>query len=265
MTDAPGPVRRFRLDLAYDGTDFEGWQTQTGPGHDKGPLRGRTVQAELEAVLSRVVKAPVAVVGAGRTDAGVHARGQTAHFDAVTRMEGRHFLNALNSLLPRDIRALECIEVSLGFHARFSALARVYHYHVVPAASLLPWEVRYCHQVDSLPALAVLNSMASALYGELDFTTFTHAKETGTKNRFIYHASFFPKGSHVIFQIAGNAFLWRMVRSLVGTMLEFGAKGNPGDFAAALNARDRRRAGPTAPGNGLFLHKVIYDEREFSF
>jgi tRNA pseudouridine38-40 synthase len=259
-------ARRFRLDLAYDGTDFEGWQMQTGPGHTKGPLQGRTVQGELEAVLSRVVKAPVAVVGAGRTDAGVHARGQTAHFDAVTRMDGGQFLKALNSLLPRDIRVTACRETESAFHARFSALARVYRYHVVAAQTLLPWEVRYCHRVDTLPSLPVLNAMAARLYGELDFTAFAHAQETGSKSRFIYHASFFPQGDHIVFQIAGNAFLWRMVRSLVGTMLEFGAKGKGADeFGAVLASRDRARAGATAPGNGLFLHKVIYDEREFSF
>ena len=265
MSGAPEGARRFRLDLAYDGTRFEGWQSQTGPGHTKGPLRGRTVQAELEAVLSRIVKAPVGVVGAGRTDSGVHARGQTAHFDAMTRMDGGQFLKALNALLPDDIRATACAEADPSFHARFSALARVYHYCIVPAPSLLPWEMPYCHRVETLPPLPVLNSMAALLYGELDFSAFAHAQETGSKHRFIYHASFFPQGDRVIFQIAGNAFLWRMVRSLVGTMLEFGAKGIPHEFGAVLASGDRRRAGATAPGNGLFLHKVIYDEREFSF
>ncbi len=255
MTEAPG--RRFRLDLAYDGTDFAGWQSQEG---------ARTVQAELESVLTRIVKTPVAVTGAGRTDAGVHARAQTAHFDAVTRMEGPQFLKALNSLLPRDIRVTFCTEAEPTFHARFSALARVYRYHVAAVPALLPWEVRYCHRVDSLPSLPELNAMAAQLYGELDFTAFTNAQETGSKNRFIYHASFFPLGDHVVFQIAGNAFLWRMVRSLVGTMLEFGIKGKSArDFGAVLASADRAQAGATAPGNGLFLHKVIYDEREFSF
>jgi tRNA pseudouridine38-40 synthase len=181
-------------------------------------------------------------------------------------MDGGQFLRALNSLLPDDIRATSCAEVPSTFHARFSALARVYHYYVVPAASLLPWEVPYCHRVESMPPLKTLNSMAALLYGELDFTAFAHAQETGSKHRFIYHASFFPQGDRIVFQIAGNAFLWRMVRSLVGTMLEFGTKGkDAADFAAVLASGDRRLAGATAPGNGLFLHKVIYDEHEFSF
>ena len=123
--------KRFRLDLAYDGTDFEGWQSQLS--------EGRTVQTEIEAALAVLVKSPepVPIVGAGRTDSGVHARGQTAHFDADTNMEGPNFFRGLNSLLPADIRVVDCREVPLNFHARFSALARVYHYHIVVAPALL--------------------------------------------------------------------------------------------------------------------------------
>lgn len=256
--------RRFRLDLAYDGTDFEGWQSQVRDG--KMP-DGRTVQAELEKALSVLLKRPTAVVGAGRTDSGVHARGQTAHFDAVTKMEGEHFLRGLNSLLPPDVRVMHCRVVAPDFHSRFSALARVYHYHIVPAQSLLPWEARYCHRVHILPSVVLLNSMASLLHGEMDFTSFAHAKDPSpSKNRFIYHSSFFPQGDRLVYRITGNAFLWRMVRSLVGTLLDLAAQGRgPEDFSAILRAKDRRVAGPTAPGQGLYLQKVIYDEREFSF
>ena len=258
---APEETRRFRLDLAYDGTDFEGWQSQLE--------KGRTVQTEIEAALAVLVKTPepLPIVGAGRTDSGVHARGQTAHFDARTKMDGSHFVRGLNSLLPPDVRVVDCREVPRSFHARFSALARVYHYHMVVGPSLLPWEARYCHRVHILPPLEVLNSMASLLYGELDFTSFTHAKDPNkSRTRFIYHASFYPRGDRVIFQIVGNAFLWRMVRSLVGTILDLGNRGlGAAEFAAVLQARDRKKAGPTAPGQGLYLQKVIYDECEFTF
>jgi len=254
-------TRRFRLDLAYDGTEFEGWQSQLD--------KGRTVQPEIEAALAVLVKAPrpVPIVGAGRTDSGVHARGQTAHFDAQTKMEGPHFLRGLNSLLSPDVRVIDCREVPTTFHARFSALARVYHYHIVVAPALLPWETRYCHRVRVLPSLRTLNSMANLLHGELDFTSFTHARDPNlSRTRFIYHASFFPKGDRVIFQIVGNAFLWRMVRSLVGTILDLGNRGlGSREFAEVLQSLDRKKAGPTAPGQGLYLQKVIYDEREFCF
>lgn len=264
MRRFPDGTQRFRLDLAYDGTDFEGWQSQV---REEGIEDGRTVQAELEKALSILVKAPCPVVGAGRTDSGVHARGQTAHFDAATRMEGQNFVRGLNSILPPDIRVLDCRPVSSDFHSRFSALARVYHYHIVPAQSLLPWEVRYCHRVRQIPPLPLLNSMAALLHGEMDFTSFAHAKDPSpSKNRFIYHSAFYPQGDRVIYKITGNAFLWRMVRSLVGTLLDLGAQGaGPPEFASILEARDRRKAGPTAPGQGLYLQKVIYHEREFSF
>jgi len=256
-------TRRFRLDLAYDGTDFEGWQNQVR----EGKCDGRTVQDEVEKALSLLLKTKTPVVGAGRTDAGVHARCQSAHFDADTKMEGPHFVRGMNSLLPPDARVVHCQEVEPSFHARFSALARVYHYHIVVGQSLLPWETRYCHRVHDLAPLPVLNSMASRLHGELDFTSFSHAKDPNrSKHRFIYHASFFPHRDKVVFQIVGNAFLWRMVRSLVGTILDLGHRGlGEAEFAAILHSQDRKKAGPTAPGQGLFLQKVIYDEREFSF
>lgn len=251
-------MRRFRLDLAYDGTRFEGWQSQKG--------EGRTVQTELERAVAVLVKAPVSVVGAGRTDAGVHARGQTAHFDAQTRMGGTDFLRGLNALLPPDVRVLACREADPRFHARASALARVYHYHVAAAVSLLPWDLPYCHRVPVLPPVPVLNAMASRLFGELDFTSFTHAKDPSrSRHRYIHHASWFPRGDRLVFQITGNAFLWRMVRSLVGTFLELGRQGcGAEDFSVILSAKDRRQAGPTAPAHGLYLQKVIYHEHEFS-
>jgi len=267
-------VRRFRLDIAYDGTDFEGWQTQLRDGPTREGLArqrpeqdGRTVQAEIEKALAVLLKSRCPITGAGRTDAGVHARGQTAHFDAETRMEGPHFVRGLNSLLPPDVRILHCQEVDPSFHARFTALGRVYHYHIVSAQALMPWETRYVHRVYKLPSMSTLNAMASVLHGEMDFTSFAHAKDPSlSKNRFIYHASFYPQGDRVVFQIAGNAFLWRMVRSLVGTILDLGDRGlGAREFQRVLEAKDRRVAGPTAPGQGLYLHKVIYDEHEFAF
>lgn len=252
-------TKRFRLDLAYDGTDFHGWQNQD---------EGRTVQGLLEAALAQILKTPTAVTGAGRTDAGVHARGQTAHFDAAnTRMTGLNMLRALNSLLPPDIRITDCREVEADFHSRFSALARVYHYYFIPSQTILPWEARYNTRINRAPDLEVLNSMSSVLKGEIDFTTFSHAQDASqSRCRYIYHAAWFPQGDKIVFKIAGNAFLWRMVRSLVGSLLDFEARGmTKADFQRILEARDRLKAGPTAPSNGLFLHKVIYDEREFGF
>jgi len=255
---------RFRLDLAYDGTAFEGWQTQSRPHPEED---GRSVQSEIEKALSTIAKRPVAVVGAGRTDSGVHARGQTAHFDAETTMTGPQFVRGLNSLLPRDVRIWNCEPVDSNFHARFSALGRVYYYHLAEAAVLMPWDYNYVYRVTELPPLKLLNSIAGTLQGEMDFTTFAHIRDPNpNKTRYIYHASFFPQRDRVIFQIAGNAFLWRMVRSLVGTMLRVAAQGGGREeFVEILNIRDRKKVGPTAPAQGLYLQRVIYHEREFAF
>jgi tRNA pseudouridine38-40 synthase len=255
-------LRRFRLDIAYDGTNFEGWQTQQHLNRS-----GRTVQTVLESALQTLVGHEVILTGAGRTDSGVHARGQTAHFDAETRMDGPQFLRGLNSCLSADVRVTRCREVDPSFHARFSALARVYHYHIICSPSLMPWEAPYCHRVTHLPALVRLNALASVLHGEQDFTSFSQAKDPHrSRERYIYHSVFYPQGDKVVYKIAGNAFLWRMVRSLVGTILDFAARDlGENEFREVLESRDRRRAGPTAPPHGLFLHKVIYDEHEFSF
>ena len=252
-------MKRFRLNLAYDGTPYEGWQNQ---GAD-----ARTVQGELEQALSQLLHHPTNLVGAGRTDSGVHARSQTAHFEAAsTRMDGLAFQRGLNSLLPRSIRVLSCQEVSENFHARFSALARVYHYYLQPNEVILPWDRSWVTPATKIPPLVRLNAMAHHLHGEQDFTTFSHAQDPSkSRSRFIYQASWFAWRDRIVFRIAGNAFLWRMVRSLVGTMLAFGC--NPDAetlFADAFASRDRLKAGPTAPAEGLFLHKVVYHAHEFS-
>ncbi len=251
-------MKRFRLNLAYDGNPYEGWQSQRS--------EARTVQGELETALSRLLHKPIKVVGAGRTDSGVHARSQTAHFDAVnTRMNGLAFQRGLNSLLPHSIRILSCQEVSETFHARFSALARVYQYYLQPSEVILPWDRAWVTPA-KIPPLATLNAMAQQLHGEQDFTTFSHAQDPSqSRSRFIYQATWFAWRDRVVFRIAGNAFLWRMVRSLVGTMLAFGKNPEAATcFAEAFASRDRRNAGPTAPAEGLFLHKVVYHAHEFS-
>ena len=251
-------MKRFRLNLAYDGTPYEGWQSQR--------TTAKTVQGELEQALSRLLHQPTSLVGAGRTDSGVHARSQTAHFEAVnTRMTGLAFQRGLNSLLPRSIRILSCQEVSETFHARFSALARVYQYYLQPSEVILPWDRSWVTPA-KIPPLAILNAMAHQLHGEQDFTTFSHAQDPSqSRSRFIYQATWFPWRDPVVFRISGNAFLWRMVRSLVGTMLDLGGKPDAATrFAEALASRDRRSAGPTAPAEGLFLHKVVYYAHEFS-
>lgn len=252
-------MQRFRLEIAYDGTEFSGWQNQKN---------ARSVQEVVEKTLGRIFGERIPIVGAGRTDAGVHARGQAAHFISPSdRMKGHNVRMALNSFLPPDVRIVDCHPVSEDFHSRFSALARVYHYHLKEGENLMPWDERYVHRITKLPDLQLLNGLAATLLGERDFTTFSQAKDPKpSKCRYIYQSVFFPQGDRLIYKITGNAFLWKMVRSLVGSLIHYALlEWTPDRFLGLLMAKNRKLAGPTAPAKGLYFQRVIYDVNELPF
>jgi len=244
--------RVVKIVVAYDGTDFCGWQRQPG---------ARTVQQEIESALARMHGHPVPVVGAGRTDSGVHAAGQVAHF--VTDIAGipaERFELALNGLMPRDVRVVRSADEHQDFHARFDARLRRYKYYIRVGPAQLPHLDRYAWRVFKRPDLARLNRLAACLRGEIDCEAFAAAKDPNENRfRYLHHAAFYAEGDAVVFDVAANAFLWRMVRSLVGTLVELDASGAP-DTAMRdiLEARDRERAGTTAPARGLFLWNVEY-------
>jgi tRNA pseudouridine38-40 synthase len=244
--------RTIRLDLSYDGTDFSGWQRQKN---------ARSVQEEIEKALAIMHRHPVEVSGAGRTDAGVHAERQTAHFRTDIRsIPADRFRLALNKLLPPDVRILESSQVDPGFHARYDARLRSYRYFIETAAECPPWRARYAWHLHRRLDLARLNAMASALIGEVDFTAFSSARDPSeNRSRFVYGASWRYEGSLAVFEISANAFLWRMVRSLVGSMVEYEHDGRDGEWMRTILAsRDRSLAGVTAPACGLFLWNVEY-------
>ncbi|MDR1787475.1 MAG: tRNA pseudouridine(38-40) synthase TruA [Treponema sp.] len=244
--------RNIALVLAYDGTDFSGWERQEGR---------RTVQGAVEAALETLHKKPVPVIGAGRTDAGVHAAGQAASFHTgIAGMDAARFVPALNSLLPRDIRVLSAREVPAAFHARYDAKSRTYRYHFVCGRQALPWELRYAWRLNRRPRIALLNDYARLLRGEIDSTAFTAAGDRSlSRRRWFFGASFFVQGDVLVFEITANAFLWKMVRTIVGTLLQFEEKdAAPEALSALLQKGDRALAGPAAPAQGLFLWKVDY-------
>ncbi|MBN1242324.1 MAG: tRNA pseudouridine(38-40) synthase TruA [Spirochaetales bacterium] len=245
--------RSIRLDLSYDGTDFSGWQRQHGV---------RSVQEALESALAKMHGHPVPVTGAGRTDAGVHAARQVAHFRSdIASIPAERFRPALDRLLPRDVRVLSASEADPDFHARYDARSRSYRYFVDTSPYCPPWRARYAWHLRRVPDTGRLQSMARALRGELDFTTYSSAKDPAeNRSRYVHRASWRAEGDGLlVFEVEANAFLWRMVRSLVGSMIELEAAGGGGDeFRAALDARDRARAGATAPARGLFLWNVDY-------
>lgn len=245
--------RTIRLTLAYDGTGFLGWQEQA---------QGRTVQGVLQAALLEIHGHPVDVVGAGRTDSGVHATGQAAHFlTDNASIPAERFRDAINAHLPRDVRVLESREAAAAFHARRSAVLRVYRYYLAFGPVWLPHQRNFCWWLRRRPDVAVLDSMAGVLVGEHDFTSFCcEGDSSGSRMRAVRTSSFRPEGAGIVYTVAANAFLWKMVRTIVGTCLALEERGGDADAArTVLAARNRSLAAETAPARGLFLERVIYD------
>ena len=242
------------LTLAYDGTDFAGWQVQQGQ---------RTVQGTLEAGLERMLGRPVRVRAAGRTDSGVHAVGQVANFSAAMSFPAERWAVAANSYLAPDVRVLAARPVAGDFDARRSALARAYHYQLLGGSVGLPHLRRYCYHVRRHLDLRYLNRAAAYLVGQHDFTVFAAAGDPSrSRVRRVLSAAFFPRAPYVVFRIVATSFLWKMVRSIVGTLLELAETGAPAaDVGRLLARRTRAEVGQTAPSRGLFLERVWYPPR----
>jgi len=247
-------MRVIRATVAYDGTDFVGWQVQAN---------GRSVQGVLQEGLARMHGHPVRVVGAGRTDSGVHATGQVASFlSDLDSIPGPRFRDAMNAYLPHDVRVVESAEAPPDFHARRSATQRVYRYYTVNAPVLLPHLRRHRHWVRRSLDLESLRAMAAVVAGEHDFTSFTaEGDANGSRVRTVTESRFDTEGDTVVYTIAAGSFLWKMVRNIVGTMLWIEENGGGAkEMAEVLAARSRSVAGPTAPAHGLFLERVRYGE-----
>ncbi len=244
--------RVIKLTVSYDGTDFCGWQRQEGQ---------RTVQESIESALARMHGHPVPVVGAGRTDSGVHATGQVAHFSTdIASIPADRFEPALNRLMPPDVRIVRAVDAYPGFHARFDARLRRYKYWLRVGTMQFPHLDRYSWRLWKRPDIQRLNRMAACLHGELDCGAFVAAGDPSEHHfRYIQYAAFYAEGDALVFEIAANAFLWRMVRSIVGTLVELDAEGAPVTaMNEILESRQRSRAGTTAPARGLFLWNVEY-------
>ncbi len=244
--------RNIRLLISYDGTDFSGWQVQP---------RDRSVQGVLQDALADLHGESVKLTGAGRTDAGVHAIGQVGNF--YTEKESIpdfKYREALNTRLPQDIRILASNEVPETFHSRRNAVNRQYEYRLFKGVAAPAHLSRFTWQLKNLPPIGLLNDLAGELCGIHDFTTFAAAGDASvSKIREIRQAVFRSDGQLMIFRISGNAFLWRMVRSILGTLVDTAAKGGDRSvMRGILESRDRDRAGATAPAKGLFLTKVTY-------
>ena len=253
MTEEAEYVRNIRLLLAYDGTDFLGWQRQ-----QKG---SRTVQGLIDDALKKIHKTPVSLNGSGRTDTGVHAAAQVANFfTSIKNMAPERFVPALNSLLSNDVRILEAKEAPKDFHARFCARQRTYRYYCIVNKTVLPWELRYAWQLRRMPDMERLNEYARLFRGEMDCTAFAvPSDKSKSRFRYIYNAVFFLEAGKLVFEITANAFLWKMVRSIVGTLVSFEEKAlSKGYLREVIESKNRSLTGPTAPPEGLFLWSVEY-------
>jgi tRNA pseudouridine38-40 synthase len=282
----PGPHQQtFKLTLAYDGTDFRGWQIQPGEV---------TVQGELQKALGRITGESPLPQGSGRTDAGVHALAQVASFALEAPIPPENLLRALNRTLPPSIRILEARKVQSTFHARHSAVAKTYEYRVFREALCPPFLARYVHACPWPMDVEALQKSARLFVGEHDFLSFA-ATDPDLANRAIdadamtdsrlmprpdfrlespaaptvktifsscWEEGRCEEGSLLVYRVRGSGFLHHMVRNLVGTMLDVG-RGHLQltEIPGILAARSRSAAGPTAPARGLFLHSVEYGEQ----
>ena len=244
-------MRRIKLDIEYDGTNYAGWQRQSN---------ALAVQQVVEEALSRLTGRRVTLHGASRTDAGVHALGQCAHFDTDSRIPGEKFSYAVNTMLPPDIRVSRSQDAPEGFHARFSALGKQYRYllYDAPHAGALN-RLTHAHSIYPLDDER-MRQEARALLGTHDFAGFA-ASGSAVRDtvRTIWRADVTRSGNDVMLIVEGNGFLYNMVRIIAGTLRDIGSgKLEPGALARAMDTGNRLDLGVTAPAHGLTLMEVFY-------
>jgi tRNA pseudouridine38-40 synthase len=254
LFDSPGGPAKVRLVVAYDGTDFRGFALQSGQP------RTRTVGGVLGAAIEKVTRHPVDLVCAGRTDAGVHARGQVVSFDAGSGLDASRLRTALNSMLGPEIVVRSAEVVAPDFDARRSASARTYIYTIVNRDVADPFLARFAWWVSEPLDLRLLRLGADVFVGEHDFASFCRKREGTTTLRTVTSARWHDDGDGVLrFEVRARAFCWQMVRSIVGTLVEVGnGRRRPGDLLTVLRAADRAEAAQPAPAQGLCLWEVEY-------
>ena len=244
-------VNNYKVIVHFDGTDYSGWQYQSPPE--------KTIQGELVRALTVIAKKRVLVTGSSRTDAGVHSTGLTANFHLRVNIAAESLQRALNSLLPEDIRIVHCEIVDKSFNARFGAHSKTYIYRIFHGQVCSPFAYRYMAHIPFPLDLKKMRKTIPFFLAEKDFSSFTSDEPKKNRLRELTQFTMRVKGEEIIFTICGKSFLRYMVRNIIGTVIDVGRgkielKDIPGIFAA----KDRRKAGQTAPARGLTLAKVDY-------
>lgn len=244
-------MRNLRLDICYDGTRYRGWQRLAG--------REDTIQGKLETALSRILEEPIEISGSGRTDAGVHAKGQVANFHCESTLTAEKILQQLRKYLPEDIGIYSCKEVSPRFHARLNAREKTYRYRIWNSESPCVFWRRFVTVMPETLDIPAMEQAAEILCGEHDFSAFCgNAKMKKSTVRFIRSISITRQGEEVDLIFTGNGFLHNMVRILVGTLVEVGRGQREAASVAELFGGKRAEAGFLAPAQGLCLEEVFY-------
>ncbi|HEY0703942.1 MAG TPA: tRNA pseudouridine(38-40) synthase TruA [Candidatus Acidoferrales bacterium] len=253
-------MQNIKLTIAYDGSDFHGWQFQPNLP---------TIQGALEDALQKIIQERVSIHGASRTDAGVHALGQVAHFKTHSNLAANEILNGMNAMLPPSIRIVVAEEVSQTFHSRWQAQAKTYKYRIARGPVLLPFDYRHVFFYPWPLDETAMDAAAAEFTGEHDFTTF--AASTGSEEDDqerdmlrVIHSSEFRREigrNEIEYIVRGKSFLRYMVRKMVGTLMEVGrGKLAPGDIPKLFDAKDRSRSGPTVVPEGLYLMNIEYPD-----
>jgi tRNA pseudouridine38-40 synthase len=253
-------MRYFKLTIAYDGTDFHGWQFQSNKP---------TIQGEIVAVLRRLTQENVQLLGAGRTDAGVHALGQVGSFRTQSLLSALEFQRALNALLPPAIRIVAAEEKGRDFNARWSAKGKIYRYRIYRGKVVPPMLWRYVLHYPFMLDEAAMKEAAARFIGVHDFSSFAASTgaEDDDKERNMVREIFSTElartedDQELWFTVHGRSFLRYMVRKMVGSLLEVGrGKLTPADIDNLYALKDRSKSGPTVPPQGLFMVRVVHDE-----
>jgi tRNA pseudouridine38-40 synthase len=247
-------MRRIRMTVSYDGTEFHGWQVQPGLA---------TIQSVLETVLAEIEGAPVKVAGSGRTDAGVHALAQVAGFTLVNPIPVDNLRKALNRLLPHDIRVLEVAEAAADFHPRYQAQAKTYEYRIHRTEICPPFEHRYVYHYPYPLNEERIFALAPLFEGEHDFSAFAASDDKDelghSKVRRVFHSRASRRGDLLIYNVRGSGFLKHMVRNIVGVLLEAGKENlTSADIEKRFDPTSAIPPGPSVPARGLFLVSVEY-------